>query len=158
MTTLSQKARESLPDSAFAHITARGRRMLPINDESHVRNALSRFNQVVFEDSQSRNRALERLLRAAKKYGIVPVGFMTGQLRGKATPSLPSGVVTFLFADLEDSSGLLRQLGDRYPRTLEEVRRLMRTAVSAAGGTEVDVRADELFAVFEQASGGVAAA
>src|SRR5438132_2339663 len=78
---LDGKARAELPDSAFAYVDSRGRRRLPINDEAHVRNALARFNQTSFEDEAARDRARTRLLRAAKKYGIVPVGFMTGQLR-----------------------------------------------------------------------------
>jgi hypothetical protein len=68
-------------DSAFAYIDSKSRRRLPINDESHVRNALSRFNQTAFEDAAARDRARAKLLRAAKKYGIVPVGFKTGPLR-----------------------------------------------------------------------------
>ena len=71
----------SSPTSAFAYIDSRGRRRLPINDEAHVRNALARFGRVAFEDDAARERARTRLLNAAKKYGIVPVGFITGQLR-----------------------------------------------------------------------------
>src|ERR1700736_2726424 len=81
MAPLSEKARARLPDSAFASIDSRGTRRLPINDEAHVRNALSRFNQTRFEDEAARDRARTRLLKAAKKYRIVPIGFMTGQLR-----------------------------------------------------------------------------
>src|SRR5256714_14142426 len=81
MTQLDEKARTQLPDSAFAYIDSRGSRRLPINDEAHVRNALSRFNQVRFENEAARDRARTRLLKAAKKYGIVPIGFMSGQLR-----------------------------------------------------------------------------
>src|SRR5665213_2570737 len=73
MTQLSQKSRDSLPDSAFAYVDSRGRRRLPINDEAHVRNALARFNQTTFEDEAARDRSRTRLLKAAKKYGIVPV-------------------------------------------------------------------------------------
>src|SRR6185369_14312964 len=50
MAPLSAKDRAQLPDSAFAYIDSGGRRRLPINDAAHVRNALSRFSQVVFED------------------------------------------------------------------------------------------------------------
>ena len=45
-----------------------------------MRNALARFSQVAFEDDAAREAARKRLLNAAKKYGIVPVGFITGQL------------------------------------------------------------------------------
>src|SRR5437763_4315707 len=84
MPELGPKARAQLPDSAFAYIDSSGSRRLPINDEAHVRNALARFNQVRFEDEAARDRARTRLLKAAKKYGIVPLGFMTGQLRSQS--------------------------------------------------------------------------
>jgi class 3 adenylate cyclase len=83
MSKLDASKRAKLPDSAFAYVDSRGRRRLPINDEAHVRNALSRFNQVAFEDDAARERARKRLLNAAKKYGIVPVGFITGQLESE---------------------------------------------------------------------------
>src|SRR5437660_9243149 len=84
MTQLDAKTRGRLPDSAFAYIDSGGRRRLPINDGAHVRNALARFNQTTFEDEAARDRARTRLLKAAKKYGIVPLGFMTGQLRSQS--------------------------------------------------------------------------
>lgn len=162
MPYLDAKTRARLPDSAFAYIDSRGRRRLPINDEAHVRNALSRFNQTTFEDEVARDRARTRLLRAAKKYGIVPVGFITGQLenvrirkeseaRASVVRTLPTGIVTFLMADIEDSTGLVRRLGDRYAGLLADVRRLLRVAIRRSGGREVDTRADELFAVFKSA-------
>jgi sigma-B regulation protein RsbU (phosphoserine phosphatase) len=83
MPKLSSSKRAGLPDSAFAYVDSHGKRRLPIHDESHVRNALSRFNQVKFEDEAARERARKRLLNAARKYGIVPVGFMTGQLQSE---------------------------------------------------------------------------
>jgi len=83
MSQLNAKKRSQLPKSAFAYVDSKGRRRLPINDEPHVRNALARFNQVAFEDDAARERARKRLLSAAKKYGIVPIGFMTGQLRSQ---------------------------------------------------------------------------
>ena len=41
MANLSARTRAELPDSAFAYVDSRGQRRLPINDEAHVRNALS---------------------------------------------------------------------------------------------------------------------
>ena len=169
MPQLSQKTRDQLPDRAFAYIDSRGRRRLPINDEAHVRNALSRFNQTAFEDEAARDRARTRLLKAAKRFGIVPVGFMTGQLtnarmrgevdaRAVEVRTLPTGVITFLLTDIEDSTGLVRRLGDRYGGLLADARRLLRAAIRAAGGREVDTRADEMFAVFEQAASALDAA
>jgi len=58
-----------------------------------VRNALARFNQVIFEDEAARERARTRLLNAAKKYGIVPVGFMTGQLQSQMSEAVAGRLV-----------------------------------------------------------------
>jgi len=268
MSQLSSRERAKLPKSAFAYVDSRGRRRLPIHDESHVRNALARFTKVAFEDEAARERARKRLLAAAKKYGIVPIGFMTGQLQAQTTQAaagrlvielgqvdtpgeferrlrialrdptlsvlhwsesaaayldgggrpaalppdgadravtllerqgrpmtalvhdrsvldnpdlvktvtaavrlavenerlrgqveaqasevrtLPTGSVTFLSTDIEGSTNLLQQLGDRYAALLAEIRAMIRGSVSRAGGREVDARADEFFAVFDRA-------
>ena len=162
MSRLKPGKRARLPDRAFAYIDARGRRRLPIHDRAHVRNALARFNQVVFEDDAALKRARQRLLNAAKKFRIVPVGFITGQLeseRRQATSAvaakLPTGFVTLLMTDIESSTVLLRRLGKRYGTLLDKVRDVVRRAVSQGGGREVDARADEFFAVFEGASAAI---
>ena len=72
--------------------------------------------------------------------------------------TLPRGTLTFLFTDVESSTELLRQLGDDYRLVLGESRAALRAAVDAVGGTEVDARGDELFAVFPDAAGAVEAA
>ena len=41
---MASSKRARLPASAFAYVDSRGRRRLPIHDESHVRNALARFS------------------------------------------------------------------------------------------------------------------
>jgi class 3 adenylate cyclase len=87
---------------------------------------------------------------------------MTGQLqnvrirgeveaRASEVRTLPTGFVTFLLADIEDSTRLVRQLGDQYGALLVDVRGLLRAAIRRSGGREVDTRADELFAVFKRA-------
>ncbi len=93
MSQLNSKKRAKLPNRAFAYVDSRGRRRLPINDESHVRNALARFSQVAFEDEAARERARKRLLIAAKKYGIVPIGFMTGQLESRTSEATAGRLV-----------------------------------------------------------------
>jgi class 3 adenylate cyclase len=275
MPRLDASRRARLPNSAFAYIDSHGRRRLPINDRPHVRNALARFNQVAFESDAARERARKRLLNAARKFGIVPIGFFTGQLRaeqrhaaagrlvielgrsgapgeleqrlrsvlrdptltvlhwsgasgayldgtGKPVPlpaeddprvvtylerhgrpmtalvhdpavlddpdlaetvlaavrfvvehdraygqvqatatdaaALPTGFVTFLMTDIEASTSLLAQLGERYRDLLNDVRGIVRAAVSRARGREIDARADEVFAVFERAGDAVEAA
>jgi class 3 adenylate cyclase len=275
MARLPASKRARLPGSAFAYVDSRGRRRLPIHDEAHVRNALARFNQVAFEDDDARERTRKRLLNAAKKYRIMPVGFITGQLQSErrdatagrlvielgrhgapgeleqrlrrvlrdptlavlhwsdaagaylggagrpvALPgeadhrrvtylerqgrpmtaivhdptvlddpalaetvlaavrfvveqesllgriqatstdaaALPTGFVTLLMTDIEASTALLRRLGDRYGDLLNDVRGILRAAVSRASGREIDARADEFFAVFEQARAAIDAA
>lgn len=154
MAELGARERAKLPDSAFAYVDSAGRRRLPIHDDAHVRNALARFNRILFEDEGARDRARTRLLKAAKRHRIVPVGFIEGQLR----PKLPTGQLTLLFADIEGSSQLLADLEDRYGSVLSSVRRLERASVRRAGGYEVDARADEFFAVFERAPAALDAA
>src|SRR5438067_5263399 len=156
MPPLRAKERAQLPDRAFAYIDSSGRRRLPIHDASHVRNALARFSQVSFEDEAARDRARARLLRAAKKHGIVPIGFVSAQLQPQR--KLPRGQVTLLLTDIERSTELLGHLDDGYASLLADVRRLVRTAVRRAGGREVDARADDLFAVFAKPPAALTAA
>lgn len=275
MSRLDAKKRARLRESAFAYVDSHGRRRLPIHDEAHVRNALARFNQVVFESEAARERARKRLLNAAKKYGIVPIGFITGQLQserrhatagrlvielgrngapgdleqrlrgvlrdptltvlywsnaagayldGEGKPvglppkkdkrvvtylerdgrpmtalvhdpaalddpdltetvlaavrfvvekdraygqlpataidaaALPTGFVTLMMSDIEASTALLNRLGDGYRDVLNDVRGMLRSAVSRAEGREIDARADEFFAVFERAANAIEAA
>src|SRR5881392_1903279 len=121
MPPLGAKERAELPDSAFAYIDSRGKRRLPIHDAAHVRNALARFGQVAFEDDDARDRARNRLLRAAQKHGIVPIGFISAQLQPQR--KLPKGEVSFLLTDIECSTELVGRLGDGYaPRARTSAR------------------------------------
>src|SRR6266850_1526727 len=158
MARLRGTKRARLPDRAFAYVDSRGRRRLPVHDRAHVRNALARFTQVAFENDAARERARKRLLNAAKKFRIVPVGFITGQLASERrhgqtqaaadVKALPTGFVTLLMTDIESSTGLLRRMGDGYGAFLNDVRAILRAAVLRAQGREIDARADEFFAVF----------
>jgi class 3 adenylate cyclase len=156
MATLTAKERAQLPDRAFAYIDSKGKRRLPIHDAAHVRNALARFSQVAFEDDAARDRARNRLLNAAKKHGIMPIGFLNSQLQPQR--KLPTGQVTFLLADIEGSTELLRRLEDDYASLLADVRRLVRAAVRRTRGHQVSARGDDVFAVFEQAPAALEAA
>jgi class 3 adenylate cyclase len=165
MPRLDPKERAGLPDRAFAYIDASGKRRLPIHDPAHVRNALVRFGQVTFENEPARDQARMRLLNAAKKFKIVPVGFITGQLQseralGERSESvqLPSGFVTMLMTDIEGSTGLVHVLGPRYREVIDEVWSILRRGVADVGGHEVEARADEFFAVFESPRSAVDAA
>ena len=159
MPSLDAKSRSRLKDAAFAYVDSQGHRRLPIHDAAHVRNALARFQQVAFEDDAARERARDKLLRAAKKHGIVPIGFFDGQIKQERTSATalsraaemsrwPRGSATFLFSDIEGSTKLLRSLGDGYAAVLRDARALIRASVTKSGGHEVDARADEFFAVF----------
>jgi DNA-binding NarL/FixJ family response regulator/class 3 adenylate cyclase len=72
--------------------------------------------------------------------------------------TLPTGTVTLLFTDVEGSTGLIRQVGDRYGEILSDQRRLLRDAVAGHGGQEVDTAGDGSFVAFPSARDGVAAA
>jgi DNA-binding NarL/FixJ family response regulator/class 3 adenylate cyclase len=73
-------------------------------------------------------------------------------------PALPTGTVTFLFTDVEDSTGLVRTLGEAYGAVITEHRRLVRGAVEERGGYEIDSRGDEFFLAFADAQDAVTAA
>jgi predicted ATPase/class 3 adenylate cyclase len=74
-------------------------------------------------------------------------------------PALPTGTVTFLFTDIEDSAQLLQQVGvARYAQVRAEHQRLLRAAVAAHGGHEVDSQRDSCFLVFATAPDAVTAA
>jgi predicted ATPase/class 3 adenylate cyclase len=71
---------------------------------------------------------------------------------------LPTGTVTFLFTDIEGSTGLLQTLGDRYPAVLDRHAAIVRRAVAGGGGVEVSTHGDAFFAVFTSPVGAVRAA
>ena len=127
MPPLSAKERAQLPDSAFAYVDSRGRRRLPIHDAAHVRNALARFGQVAFEDDDARDRARSRLLRAAKKHGIMPIGFISSQLQPQR--KLPTGARD---VPADRHRGLDRAA--RTPRRRVRAAARRRTAPGARGG------------------------
>jgi class 3 adenylate cyclase len=155
---LGSSERTDLPDRAFAYVDSRGKRRLPIHDAAHVRNALARFNQVRFEDDAARERARTRLLQAAQRHGVVPLGFIASQLdsertfgerRARQPSALPTGFLTMLMTDIEGSTGLVDRLGERYAELIGGVRTVLRDTSVASAGHVVEARADEFFAVFE---------
>jgi predicted ATPase/class 3 adenylate cyclase len=66
----------------------------------------------------------------------------------QALQSAPSGVVTFLFTDIEGSTRLMQGLGDDYATLLLEHGRLLRKAFAEHHGYEVDTQGDSFFAAF----------
>jgi predicted ATPase/class 3 adenylate cyclase len=71
---------------------------------------------------------------------------------------LPTGTVTLLFTDIEGSTRLLQELGDRYADVLADHQRALRHAFQGHGGIEVNTQGDAFFYVFARATDAVAAA
>jgi class 3 adenylate cyclase len=65
--------------------------------------------------------------------------------------AIGGGTVTLLFTDIEGSTRLLRELGNRYEKVLDDHRRLLREAFAAQEGTEVDTAGDGFFYAFPRA-------
>lgn len=70
MAELDTKDRERLDKDQFAYVDSEGGEHLPINDESHVRNAMARWNQTKFESAAKKEEARRKILAAAKRHGI----------------------------------------------------------------------------------------
>jgi predicted ATPase/class 3 adenylate cyclase len=73
-------------------------------------------------------------------------------------PELPTGTVTFLFTDIEGSTRLLQELGDRYAAIRDEHADIVRRAIAEGDGVEVSTVGDSFFAVFRSPVGAVRAA
>jgi hypothetical protein len=70
MAELDADDRDNLRKYQFAYVDRDGGEHLPIHDESHVRNAIARFNQTDFESDAAKERARTKILRAAERHGI----------------------------------------------------------------------------------------
>ncbi|XVV12183.1 adenylate/guanylate cyclase domain-containing protein [Actinoplanes sp. CA-131856] len=70
---------------------------------------------------------------------------------------LPSGLVTFVFTDIEGSTRLARMLGDDYGAVLNDHRTVMRAALRDFDGVELFTEGDSFFIVFQDAAAAVAA-
>jgi hypothetical protein len=96
MATLDSKDREKLRSNQFAYVDRDGGEHLPINDASHVRNAIARFNQTEFESKAAKERARKKVLSAAKRFGIevdedANIRKSTTSLRAASTKRGPRG-------------------------------------------------------------------
>ena len=63
-----------------------------------------------------------------------------------------------MFTDIEGSTRLLQELGDRYGEVLGQHRRVLRDAFQRHGGVEVDMQGDAFFYAFSTATDAAAAA
>jgi hypothetical protein len=64
---LDAAERNSMPDNTYAFPRERKE---PLNDASHVRNAIARFDQVRDVTDDERRQAFERIRRAADRFGV----------------------------------------------------------------------------------------
>jgi hypothetical protein len=89
---ISTKRREQMPAEKFAFPKERKE---PLNDASHVRNAIARFDQVEGVSDSEREAAWRRIRAAAKKYGVEVTArgwrsLMKGGKSGQKTRRKPS--------------------------------------------------------------------
>jgi hypothetical protein len=96
MAELTTKKRENLRSSQFAYVDKKGGEHLPINDESHIRNAMARWNQTEFESAAAKERARKKIVSAAKRHDIEiepdsKVAKPSGSLRAASTKRGPRG-------------------------------------------------------------------
>ena len=96
MPELDTKDRERLRDSQFAYIDKEGEEHLPINDASHVRNAIARFNQTAFQSKTAKDSARRKILKAAERFDIEVdkddnIRKPTRSLRAASTKAGPRG-------------------------------------------------------------------
>ncbi len=89
--------------------------------------------------------------------GVAGLEVWAWRRRRAVRPPVP-GTLAFLFTDVEDSTGLLRELGSEYGALIADQERIVREAGVRNGGKVVDAQGDAVFAVFTTAAGAVRAA
>jgi uncharacterized protein DUF6582 len=67
MSELNEKQRDKLDEDQFAFPKERKE---PLNNASHVRNAIARFDQVEGVSDHERDEAWKRIRKAADKFGV----------------------------------------------------------------------------------------
>jgi len=130
--------------------------------EQVVLKALAKNPQQRFANVKAFALALEEAFKAESLGRILPVASSEhpagyGQ-KGSSLGNLPTGTVTMLFTDIEGSTHLLHQVGDRYADVLAQCRYLLSTAFQQWGGYEVDTQGDAFFVAFARATDAVLAA
>ena len=65
--------------------------------------------------------------------------------------NLPTGTVTFLFTDIEGSTRLMQEVGDRYVKAQTDHHEILRRAFTGSRGRELRTEGDSFFCVFESA-------
>jgi hypothetical protein len=70
MAELTTRGRDRIKKGNFAYVDKSGEGHLPIHDESHIRNAMARWNQTDFESASAKESARKKIVSAAHKHGI----------------------------------------------------------------------------------------
>ena len=70
---------------------------------------------------------------------------------------LPRGCVSFVVTDIEESTALLRRLGEAFPAALARHRDLMRRAAARHGGHWLSMRGDGSVCVYADATAAMSA-
>ena len=83
---------------------------------------------------------------------------MTEHARGRSRADLPTGVVTFLFTDIEGSTRLVQAPGDRFAELLDAHHSILRQAITDHRGVAVSTEGDAFFAAFAAPADAIAAA
>ena len=90
--------------------------------------------------------------------GVKQAHHLVGAPRWFISYALRIDTLTFLFTDIEGSTRLLQELGERYADVLMEHYWLLRQAFRSHGGVEQGTQGDSFFYVFPSASAAVSAA
>ena len=70
MAELDTADRKKLNRRQFAYVDRNGEGHLPIHDESHIRNAMARWNQTDFPSKTAKEQARRRIVAAARRHKI----------------------------------------------------------------------------------------
>jgi class 3 adenylate cyclase len=129
--------------------------------EEVVLRALAKEPEQRFARVQDFATALEHASKPTVSPRLTPVlalehGVETGH-QPSSMQDLPPGTVTLLFSDIEGSTRLLQQLGNRYAGVLTECRHVLRAAFQHWSGREVDMQGDGFFVAFARATDAVSA-
>jgi predicted ATPase/class 3 adenylate cyclase/DNA-binding CsgD family transcriptional regulator len=131
---------------------------IPTAVERVVLKSLAKDPKLRFAQVQSFALALEEASQAESSGRTLPMLFNEYGAGHFSKNNLPTGTVTFLFADIEGFSHLLQELGQDYQRILAECRLLMRDTLQQWHGYEVDTQGDSFFVAFARATDAISAA
>ena len=88
MAELKTKQRKSMNKDVFAYVDKDGEGHLPLNDETHIRNAMARWNQTKFESPAKKEGARRKIVSTAKKHKIdLSKDDKVAKPRSRATPA-----------------------------------------------------------------------